>query len=106
VLKWFGSNEGEAKSAYRRFVKKGIDQGRRPDLVGGGLIENISFEALKSGSRRKKVSAVRSQLARKFVEEWGISLLIEKSLCSLSCPLFMSKLPSFVEVIKDRNRHS
>ena len=31
--------------------------------------ENISVEALKSGSRRQKVSAVRSQLARKFVEE-------------------------------------
>jgi len=40
VLKWFGPNEGEAKSACRRFVKKGIDQGRRPDLVGGGLIRS------------------------------------------------------------------
>ena len=37
MLKWFRSNEGEAKSACRRFVKKGIDQGRSPDLVGGGL---------------------------------------------------------------------
>lgn len=36
--------------------------------------ENISVEALKSGSRRQKISAVRSQLAREFVEEWGISL--------------------------------
>ena len=25
VLKWFGPNEGEAKRAYRRFVKMGID---------------------------------------------------------------------------------
>ena len=140
VLKWFGPKEGEAKRAYRRFVKMGIDQGRRPDLVGGGLIrsqggwsavkalrrlgvreksderilgsgefveqliqqsdlarkeqfsvherrqrtvsyihrickkENISVEALKSGSRRQKVSAIRSQLARKLVEDWGISL--------------------------------
>jgi REP-associated tyrosine transposase len=40
VLKWFGPNEGEAKRAYRRFVKKGIDQRRRPDLVGGGLIRS------------------------------------------------------------------
>lgn len=140
VLKWFGPKEGEAKRAYRRFVKMGIDQGRRPDLVGGGLIrsqggwsavkalrrlgvreksderilgssefvaqliqqsdlarkeqfsvherrqrtvsyvqrickkENVSVEALKSGSRRQKVSAIRSQLARKLVEDWGISL--------------------------------
>ncbi len=39
MLKWFGPNEGEAKSAYRRFVKKGIAQGCRPDLVGGGLVK-------------------------------------------------------------------
>jgi len=117
-----------------------VDQGRRPDLVGGGLIrsqggwsavkamrrlgvreksderilgsgefveqlieqadqrrkeqfsvyersrgaasyiqrickkEKVSVEALKSGSRRQKVSAVRSQLAKKLVEEWGCSL--------------------------------
>ena len=37
MLKWFGPNESEAKSAYRQFLKKGIDKGRRPDLVGAGL---------------------------------------------------------------------
>ena len=140
VLKWFGAKEGEAKKAYRQFVKKGIDQGRRSDLVGGGLIrfqggwsavkamrrlglreksderilgsgefvkqlieqsdktrkeqfsvqeslqrasylvekvckkEKISLEALRSGSRRQRVSMVRSQLAEKLVEECGFSL--------------------------------
>ncbi|OEU60051.1 MAG: hypothetical protein BBJ57_08035 [Desulfobacterales bacterium PC51MH44] len=49
VLKWFGPNEGEAKSACRRFVKKGIDQGRRPDLVGGGLIRSLGgWSAVKA----------------------------------------------------------
>ncbi|MDI6687380.1 MAG: transposase [Desulfobacterales bacterium] len=140
VLKLFGPKEGEAKRAYRWFVKMGIDQGHRSDLIGGGLIrsqggwsavnalrrlgvreksderilgsgefveqliqqsdlarkeqfsvhkrwqrtvsyinkickkENISIEALKSGSRRQKVSAIRSQVAKKIVEEWGVSL--------------------------------
>jgi len=40
VLKLFGTKEGEAKRIYRQFVKKGIDQGRRPDLVGAGLIRS------------------------------------------------------------------
>jgi REP element-mobilizing transposase RayT len=40
VLRWFGAKEGEAKKAYRQFVKKGLDQGRRSDLVGGGLIRS------------------------------------------------------------------
>jgi REP element-mobilizing transposase RayT len=140
VLEWFGSKEGEAKRAYRQFVKNGIDQGQRPDLVGGGLIrsqggwasvkalrrlgmreksderilgsgkfveqlikesdqtrktqfsaqellhrvakhvekickkEDVSVEALTSGSRRRKISMVRSKLAKQLVEEWGLSL--------------------------------
>lgn len=41
VLNWFGNKEGEAKKAYREFIKKGISEGRRPDLVGGGLIRSI-----------------------------------------------------------------
>ena len=122
-------------------VENGIEQGRRPDLVGGGLIrsqggwsvvkamrrlgvreksderilgsgefveqliqeadqtrkeqfsiyerlqhaafhiekickaENVSAEALKSGSRRQKVSMVRSQLARKFILERELPLI-------------------------------
>jgi putative transposase len=35
VLKWFGKTEGNAKKAYRRYVQKGVDEGRRPELVGG-----------------------------------------------------------------------
>jgi len=40
VLKWFGEKAGEAKRAYRQFVKDGMDQGRRSDLIGGGLIRS------------------------------------------------------------------
>ena len=41
VLRWFGKKEGEAKRAYRRYVKEGIGQGSRPELVGGGLIRSM-----------------------------------------------------------------
>ena len=41
VLRWFGKKQGEAKRAYRRYVKEGIEQGRHPDLVGGGLIRSM-----------------------------------------------------------------
>ena len=33
--------------------------------------ENVSVKALKSGSRRRKITIVRSQLAKELVEEWG-----------------------------------
>jgi len=40
VLKWFGEKAVEAKRAYRQFVKNGMDQGHRSDLIGGGLIRS------------------------------------------------------------------
>jgi len=52
VLEWFGTKEAEAQKAYRQFVKKGIDQGRRPDLVGGGLIRSQGgWSAVKTRRR-------------------------------------------------------
>ena len=49
VLKWFGKKESEAKNAYRNYVEKGIDEGRRPELVGGGLIRSLGgWSAVKA----------------------------------------------------------
>ena len=140
VLSWFGKKEGPARNAYRQYVQEGIPKGRRPELVGGGLIrsqggwsqvismrrrnerevsderilgsgdfvermiqeadenfrqsilvkkkgrdlgrliramcdrEGISMSELKSGSRRGKISEVRSHLAVRMVEDCGLSL--------------------------------
>ncbi len=41
VLSWFGNKKGEAKKEYHKFIKGGIAEGRRPDLVGGGLIRSL-----------------------------------------------------------------
>lgn len=41
VLSWFGTRETDALMAYRRFVQDGIAQGKRPELVGGGLIRTL-----------------------------------------------------------------
>jgi len=40
VLGLFGKKEGGARSEYSRFVRKGIEQGRRHDLTGGGLLRS------------------------------------------------------------------
>ena len=52
VLKWFGKKEGEAKKYYRDYVKKGIDKGRRPELVGGGLIRSLGGWSAVKAMRR------------------------------------------------------
>lgn len=40
VLAYFGDTRSKARAVYRSFVEKGISQGRRPDLIGGGLIRS------------------------------------------------------------------
>ncbi len=40
VLAWFGRRETAAVQAYRQYVEDGIPLGRRPELVGGGLIRS------------------------------------------------------------------
>jgi putative transposase len=140
VLSQFGSREEDAKGAYRRFVAEGMELGRRPELVGGGLIRSaggwsevksqrqrgrqevaderilgggefveriireaearaqrqyagkergrkierliaeeckkrkVSLTELRSGSRRAAIPAVRADLSRKLVENYGITI--------------------------------
>ena len=40
ILKLFNRKHSIARRYYREYVKKGIAQGQRPDLVGGGLIRS------------------------------------------------------------------
>ena len=41
VLHQFHEKEEKAIRAYRSFMEEGKDQGRRPELVGGGLIRSL-----------------------------------------------------------------
>lgn len=55
VLSWFGPSEGEAKKAYRRFVEQGVAAGRRPELVGGGLVRSLGGWSQVISLRRRGV---------------------------------------------------
>jgi putative transposase len=51
VLKLFGQTTGNARRAYEKFVSHGIEQGRRPDLVGGGLLRSVGGWGVLKGLR-------------------------------------------------------
>ena len=54
VLRLFGKKIPEARKAYRAYVNKGIALGRRPELVGGGLIRSAGgWSVLKSMTRAR-----------------------------------------------------
>jgi len=58
VLSFFGKRRSEARKAYRHFVEKGILQGKRPELTGGGLVRSMGgwtvLRALRKDSVRIK----------------------------------------------------
>lgn len=41
VLSYFGKNIGEARRSYLSYIEEARDQGRRPELVSGGLIRSL-----------------------------------------------------------------
>ena len=51
VLKLFGKSAGPARRAYQSFVTQGEEQGRRPDLIGGGLLRSVGGWAALKGFR-------------------------------------------------------
>ncbi len=48
---WKESSRG-TQSIYRAYVEKGIAQGRRPELVGGGLIRSAGGWSMVKAMRR------------------------------------------------------
>jgi putative transposase len=71
VLKWFGQKQNEAKQAYRQYVQEGVNDGRRPELVGGGLIRSLGgWSAVKAMRRSmdRELSDERILGSGEFVE--------------------------------------
>ena len=55
VLKLFGKRTSSARKAYRAYVEEGISLGKRPELIGGGLIRSMGgWGAVKSLRRLRE----------------------------------------------------
>jgi len=56
VLGYFGKTIRKARKEYRAYVEEGIDQGRRPELVGGGLVRSLGgWKALNKTRKGERV---------------------------------------------------
>jgi REP element-mobilizing transposase RayT len=104
ILSLFDETRSPARRRYREFCKRGISQGKRSDLVGGGLIlkaGGLDFEkivdrvanlmgmkrdeVLASGKRKKAVEA-RSIVCFWVMRELGISQTILAERFGISQP--------------------
>ena len=69
VLQYFGKSLKEARRRYRQFVKNGIDQGKRPEFQGGGLVRPAcharSMSILKYENVEREYSTSKKQLGVK-----------------------------------------
>ena len=52
IYSLFSDNKKSARTRYRVFVEKGIPEGNRPDLTGGGLLRSIGGWAVLKGFRK------------------------------------------------------
>ncbi len=60
VLAYFGKTLKKAKKEYLEYVNEGIDQGRKPELVGGGLIRSLGGWAEVKTMRFNKNDRIKS----------------------------------------------
>lgn len=60
VLAYFGKGQ-KAAEKYEQFVKEGVSQGRRPELVGGGLIRSIGGWSQVLSLRRRRIRVASDQ---------------------------------------------
>ena len=60
VLSYFGEAIREARKRYRAYIVEGLDQGRRDDLVGGGLIRSLGGWVEAAKIRRQGVKRIKA----------------------------------------------
>jgi hypothetical protein len=99
VLAYFGKREKRAVEKYEDFVRKGIASGRRPELVGGGLIRSLGGWSQVLSLRRtgsKVFSDERILGSSEFVQD-VISEAEEKAKETLR---LSSKLPDLATLAK------
>ena len=103
ILALFGQNGEAARSIYREFVAKGISCGRRPELVGGGLVRSLGgweearksiYEAPMKGDERilgdasfvlDLLARAEERMTRRYeMKQSGIDIVaIERRVCQL-----------------------
>jgi hypothetical protein len=54
VLLHFGETKRIARKRYREFVKNGVDQGKRPEFQGGGLVRSAGGNKTGLLGRKKE----------------------------------------------------
>ena len=101
VLGYFGGKKKEAILGYAAFVLDGISQGKRPDLIGGGLIRSMGGWAQVLSLRRQgiKVASDDRILGSSVFVETVLSEADARELETLRLSASIGDLPSLARKI-------
>jgi putative transposase len=104
ILAYFGSKRTEALSGYNRFVEQGIMQGKRKELVGGGLIRSLGGWSQVVSLRRKgeKVASDQRILGS---SEFVKTLLEESDEREKETLRFTTKAPDLASLARQVSRN-
>ena len=97
VLQLFAKSRGPARKRYRRFVEDGVPQGRRHELVGGGLRRSRS----QSGEEEKGGDAFDERIlgSGTFVEEiLGTTHVAGQRVVRQSLPKLAAKVSALFDI--------
>jgi putative transposase len=92
VLQYFGQSLNSSRRGYREFLREGIKDGRRSDLVGGGMIRS---QRIQGGSSRGNPESFDARVlgSGEFVENlWQREELRNKLRKVLSLPQLVSRV--------------
>jgi putative transposase len=101
VLSYFGQIRKEAIDNYEQFVEAGIETGRRPELVGGGLIRSLGGWSQVLSLRRvgSKVFSDERILGSSEFVEGVIADAEEKAKETLRLAVKIADLPSLAQTV-------
>ena len=98
VLQYFGPTLSRSRRRYREFLQEGIKEGRRTDLVGGGLIRSQVIQRNGGGTPPESFDA-RVLGSGEFVEKlWERAELQDKVKRIFSLPRLISRLSGLLHL--------
>jgi hypothetical protein len=101
VLGYFGGRRKGARKAYKDFMEQGVSQGRRPELVGGGLIRSLGgwSQVLSLRRRGTKVASDERILGSGGFVEGLLSEVEKREKETLRLTRKVVSLPALIKVL-------
>lgn len=81
VLRYFANTTAQARKRYSAFIRAGLNQGRRPELIGGGLVRSLGGWAAVKKMRKQGMDRVKADQRILGESDFVLSILEQADQC-------------------------